>query len=1451
MRNLIPHFIAEQYKQANYSGSFEAVTMFVDISGFTQTTEVLIRGGQSEGAEILSQIMRFYFTPTVQSVYQHGGWITNFAGDAFTALFPLKGDPKGLRKPLGSVPAHALTAAAEIQRFFAANPVYRSKYGDFDFAVKVGLDVGEVDWGIVGTERRKTYYFRGPAIDGCSHAEHCCQKGEVWTTPTVTQSAPTLIAQSYEKDGFIRLDQFNPDGFSKPIRFGSQTISRQALLAFGGSALADLPASEFRLIVPVFVAFEQVENLNDFVGYALTQLETYGGTLSRLDFGDKGGNLLFFFGAPIAYEDNQRRALQFISALKNYPSALKLRAGLTVGDSYCGLNGSDLRAEFTCLGNAVNQSARFMTKAAWGQILVDQSLAQNKYFNCEHLGDFAYKGRAQAIPTYELIGELHEIADFFQGRMIGRQAELARLIAFAQPIFSPFEGGQGDDKASSAPDKSSPSIPLQRGTRFAGVVSVYGEAGQGKSRLMFELERYFKDTTAHTDALWLEGQCDQILRKPFNPFCYILNQRFGLNRAETLADKKTNFEIEYDQLIARVESLIPPSSDAPENSPLTKGAGGLYDDAKSAGLDQSSLPSEKQPPKSPFFKGDFAEDEIRKIAKELIRTRSILGALLGLSWENSLYEQLDAKGRYENTLYALKNWLQAESLLRPVALLLEDGHWLDDDSHSALQTLCRGIDAYPMVILATLRYADDGGKPLFIKKLEPKIKTLTIDLNHLSAEETLVCAEGELAETEAVAPLGADAFQLIWDRTHGNPFFARQVARYLLENNLIRLQDGEWHLAQTGLVLPDTVQAILLARLDRLTIAVKETVKAAAVIGREFEVKLLAAVLRQDPLPEVRAATERQVWSAVNELQYLFRHALLRDVAYDMQMRARLRELHRLTAEAIEILYADALAPKYGDVAFHYDKAHIVDKALAYYDKAGDYAKENFQNNVALNFYDRLIALLSEELIVKSEKFSKKEKPTTLEEAIQVLKSAPQLLTINFSLLTNYLDTFYKQADILHLTGKWDRAGAILQNAIAAATATRRRQQEAKLKVLLGWILKVKGDYDTARSISESAQEIALAIQDHKTGADALNTIGNIYWHQGAYEQALAYQQKSLAIREEIGDKGGMASSLNSIGEIYRNQGADEQALAWYQKSLAIYEEIGDKRGISISLNNIGIIYMNKGASEQALTNHQKSLVIKEEIGDKWGIAASLSNIGSIYSNQGAYEQALACQQKSLAIVEEIGNKAGIAILLNNIGNIYLNQGAYDQTLACQQKSLAIVEEIGNKGTIGYHYASLAHTYIHLREFAKALEMALLHFKNMQEIGSDVEHGNTHLAIALVLAHDQTLRVLKTLRVYLDEITALTGLPETPVAYFEKAIETAAAKNYIETLVPALSEYGRYLDQAGQPQAGLSQLRQAKEKAVAAGMQGEVKKIEKIFDELGITNDEQESAPQNEEGANP
>jgi predicted ATPase len=162
--------------------------------------------------------------------------------------------------------------------------------------------------------------------------------------------------------------------------------------------------------------------------------------------------------------------------------------------------------------------------------------------------------------------------------------------------------------------------------------------------------------------------------------------------------------------------------------------------------------------------------------------------------------------------------------------------------------------------------------------------------------------------------------------------------------------------------LPATINDLLIARIDRLSEEVKEVVQTASVLGNEFELNLLSAMLREDDFDEfVEEAEHSAIWSALTELKYIFSHALLQDAVYHMQLKMRLRALHEFAAETIEKLFGDD-ENRLAELAFHYEKAENIDKAIEYLEKAGDYAKDNYHNTQALDFYDRLIPILEHEL---------------------------------------------------------------------------------------------------------------------------------------------------------------------------------------------------------------------------------------------------------------------------------------------------------------------------------------------------------------------------------------------------------------------------------------------------------------------------------------------------------
>jgi len=139
MYHLIPRFIYNQVKADSFDGSFSAATMFMDISGFTGLTQVLMEHGK-QGAEMLSQIMNQVFEPVIHTVYERGGFISGFAGDAFTAIF--------------EDPLAACLAAQAIRQHVMQQQTQETPFGRFSLAMKIGLAYGLVEWGIIGIDEQ-------------------------------------------------------------------------------------------------------------------------------------------------------------------------------------------------------------------------------------------------------------------------------------------------------------------------------------------------------------------------------------------------------------------------------------------------------------------------------------------------------------------------------------------------------------------------------------------------------------------------------------------------------------------------------------------------------------------------------------------------------------------------------------------------------------------------------------------------------------------------------------------------------------------------------------------------------------------------------------------------------------------------------------------------------------------------------------------------------------------------------------------------------------------------------------------------------------------------------------------------------------------------------------------------------------------------------------------------
>ncbi|MBL7814093.1 MAG: tetratricopeptide repeat protein [Saprospiraceae bacterium] len=1174
MKNLIPQYILRQFAIEKSSGSFYATTMFVDISGFTALTESLMRQG-TEGAEVLSEILDLIFAPMVTKVYAKGGEIPHFAGDAFTAIF------------VGNQAEKVAALAHDIRDSFDQNPVFETKFGHFRMNIRIGLSYGEVSWGIIG-DRLKTFYFRGNAIDQAAFAQQKAVSQEI-----VMDSAFQHILMNQDPTLIEKEERYTTVSKQEKERAFASFLP-QSVVNFNGKG-------EFRDVVSVFISFANViskADLEDYATIVLEQFESFGGYFKELDFGDKGGLMVGFWGAPTAYENNLTRALECILAIKDELSHLqvhrsfKFRAGVTSGVAYAGMIGGMERCQYAVVGSRVNLAARLALQANWNETLVDKHVLHAKTFDFQEKGNLRYKGFSEKVPTFKLLKKKMEERPFFIGDMIGRDTELHHLVELT---------------ASTLTNKS------------AGIAYIWGEPGIGKSRLTFELrhqiEKFLKVT-------WAVCQSDQILRKPFNSFIYFLKNYFKQSVEQTPTQNKTAFEWMFENL---VRSL-------PESA-YTEGA-------------------------------------------ELIRTRFVLAALVGLNYPDSLWEQLDARGRYDNTLAAIENLLKALAQVQPLVIEVEDAHWLDADSHVILQNFARHMTALPILIVATMRYDDEGNKNgLFGADIlrGGKTKFTDIDLNVLSPQGLK-----ELAESKLKGEVHPDFSEMLWRTTNGNPFYIEQILAYFAENNLLQKIDNQYTVKDTNIRISTSISAILTARIDRLSSILKETVKAAAVIGREFELPVLSEVILQHDeyvrrngngqivlREQIQSAEKGQIWRAMNELRYIFRHSLLREAVYDMQLKTRLRELHFMIAKAIEKVYSNNIEQRYVDLAFHYEQAEVKSKTLEYLRKAADFARRNYQNQQALDFYDRLLKNIENE--------------------------------------TELVKTLIKKGEVLQLVGRWYDSEIAFHEALFKAAATGNINLKGRTNSALGTLLMLKGNYEEARPYLEKAASYFEQVIDSQGIARAYGSLGNLYFRQGEYDLAKDYFSKSIHISREHGLRS-PAQIVSNLGLTYMNQGDYTEGVKTQREELEIAEKNNDLAGAATLWVNLGIVYFEKGDENAALRCFEKGLELCQLLGNKQFTSIALGCIGNVWRVKGNFEKAAGYLTEDLKMCNELGDRQGIAIAHELIGKLYSTKGEFNEAKKHFEESLTLCRQINYQKGIAKALHSLTETFSYHNDFLKALE---------------------------------------------------------------------------------------------------------------------------------------------------
>ncbi|TNE43132.1 MAG: adenylate/guanylate cyclase domain-containing protein [Deltaproteobacteria bacterium] len=1096
---LLPSWIVQKHLQGDKRGLFQAVTLFVDLSGFTALTETLMAHGK-QGAETLAEALRFYFDPTVHVIHEQGGVIVGFAGDAFTAVFPCDEE--------GSAPQHAWEAAIALQSFFAKHATYKTSYGEFLFAAKIGLAWGDVLWEILPLSvERRTYCFRGPAILGCADAQALAGQGDIVLERALVELLPESL-EGVEHEGYLQVpaellqtNRWAPaelDVDPATIVKDTEDVSADILGRFVPDEILHFPLrGEWRKVTVVFLAFEKVDELTDLATLLSALLEEYGGTFTRFDFGDKSDNVLLFFGAPTSHERDLQRALDFLLALQQRSEPTwALRAGVTQNMMYVGFNGGQQRHEFTCLGRGVNMAARLMMKAPWGEFWCGPAV----YTKASHRYAFAEREPQllKGFPVPLLMHALqHRLTNSYLAHssttMVGRERQMKLMHKSISPLF------YGES---------------------ARLLFIDGEPGAGKSLLVDSYHHHLEELYANQPFLWLYCPCDAILQQSFSPFSYALRHYTKQLPTQTLEQNRSVFDTTWSHLQQR----------------LSESLGG--------------------------------EDPER--LEELQRVHSIVAALVGLHWKDSLYFQLEPKARFENTLQALQAWLLAESSLQPVILHVGDAQWLDADSIEALQSILKHLADAPIAVILTSRYQNDGSP--FRLPFPSSMPQTLLPLGPLSKRHLQDMARSLLGREMAPSLL-----ELVHSKSEGNPFFAEQILRYLQDNRRLQHTDDGVEALESEMMLSEDVHALLVARLDQLDIDKKRTVQAASVLGQEFVSTVLTSLLEHPThlAQTLHAIAHEHVWSSKDSLRYNFRHALLRDAAYHMQSEHRLRELHAAATEAYEQVFSENLAPHYGELALHSERAGLIEKAAFYLEKAGDEAKHSFLNLSAASYYEKALAYhgTTRGAAIRRIALSAAEVLTSLsrwKDVLAVCDLAAQAMEEPSAAVC------LARATVLVKMSNYDDAG--VEAAQAQILAHRYQQPVIRWKAykMQGQVAWYCGDLKAAHKLFEQSLDIARSIDDDEGVAGGLNNLGIIAWREGRLEEAKQLLEDSLRRSEASGNLSAKANIVGNLANVARDSNDSEESHRLAMESMGLFRQLGDREREATLWNNIAINKMSQ-----------------------------------------------------------------------------------------------------------------------------------------------------------------------------------------------------------------------------------------------------------------------------------
>ena len=626
-----------------------------------------------------------------------------------------------------------------------------------------------------------------------------------------------------------------------------------------------------------------------------------------------------------------------------------------------------------------------------------------------------------------------------------------------------------------------------------------------------------------------------------------------------------------------------------------------------------------------------------EVSGELLRAESVLAAMAGFHWERSLYQGLDPRGRFQNTVSVTAALIRGHSLLKRTVLFFDDLQWMDQDS---------------VVLLAAVLAELGENRPPVVLLARPGLKDTIRDLGLTPFEIALSPLSREGCRSFLEWSLNREPSERLLDwfhkRTEGIPFFMEQYAMLLTSADDLPDEDE----------FPGNLHALLVARLDRLGSNLKETVLAASVLGRIFDPDILRRIMPDDDLKETLPdGVVERVWERAGDGMFSFIHVLLREAAYNLQLHSERRRLHAKAAEEMKKQWA-LLPEKAQRIAYHLEEADQFEDAAVWFYKAGKYS---FSRNLITACHEQMqkVLLLSPDVSMR-------------------------------------LDAHRMILDLYSFSGAWDEAEeAIRVAAIEELTAmqqARIKMMQVNLATNLGkpkeaaelldgieeanpglrpQILNHRGRILMLQARTEEAMHLLLDVhrelkngtpEEKLIGIKALGNASGCMLRLGMRAEAEKPLKQVLAYAVETGNLVMEALAVGNLALVYKYQpGRHNDAVRMTRRHLELARKTGSRLLELQAVGNLGTLLEREASNSEVFELLERAVELSRKYGGNESLSISLANLGRGLQKVGRLEQSLESFQAALGICSKEGMSIHQLDYAFETAHVLMDLGMLDQ----------------------------------------------------------------------------------------------------------------------------------------------------------------------------------------------